>query len=162
MSKVWDILPPPKRKGERKESKSVKKKRFKVTFFFFMLIALAVVYLAYGVKNYSGAPANPAASPQPSAASAPSTNPTGTLKILNGTGRFEETDNIKKLLSASNINVDITENALNLYTETVVYYQPTEEAKANQIVGLLSSYNAKAQKFSQETKYGIVIVIGTK
>ena len=93
----------------------------------------------------------PSASPTATAIQTPSM----TIKLLNGTGRIEETQKIQKLLTDAGFQVATTENALNLYDSSVIYYQPAFENYANQIANLLGSYSAKTQKLNQENKYDV-------
>lgn len=136
---------------------------------FFLLVAGAIFVIFYGVAKNIPSGTQETASPTP-ARETPASEITSMVKsksnllvkILNGTGRFEETDKVKKAMADAGFNIAFTENALNLYDQTIVYYQPASENFAQEIVGLLSTLQAKSQKFSQETKYDIVVVIGTK
>lgn len=165
MAKFFDIRPPKKKKLTKQEKK--RQKRGGLYFVFFLLFIAIFFIIFYGNGKFpmiTPAPSPSISTPTPS----PSINPSDktqsqlTIKLLNGTGRVEETQKIQKLLTDAGFQVSTTENALNLYDQTVVYFQPAFERYADQLVSILSSYNGKKQKFSQETKYDIVIVIGTK
>lgn len=167
MTKIFDILPPQKKKKITKQEKK-RQKRSSIYFIFFLAIIAGffIVFWSADKMNLSPKPIN---SPTPSKQSEqPVPTPSNktknqlTIKILNGTGRVEELQKVKTMLQDSNFPITTTENALNLYDSTIIYYQPAFENYANDLATVLKSYNAKTQKFSQETRYDIVIVIGTK
>ena len=171
MSKVWDILPP-KRKLTKTERKEAKKRSKGLTLFFGLIFLIIVAFIYYGAsKNMTGATPQPAlnitATPTPTSTSI---NNTGQLKdkkdlnikLLNGSGFSEELDAVYKLLVDQNFVAQKTENTLNLYEQTIVYYQPSQEKYALEIAEILKKYQAKVQKFSQETDYDLIVVIGPR
>ncbi len=167
MARIWDILPP--RKHTRKlKPKEKKERRANVSWFFFLavLAAFFIVFLGASkipLSNESVNKTSPPASPSTTSASpANKTQANVTIKLLNGTGRVEESQKVRDALKTAGFNVTVTENALNLYDQTIIYYQPAYQNYANDLALVLKSYNAKTQNFSQETQYDIVIVIGTK
>lgn len=133
----------------------------------FFLVVIAAFFIAFkGAEELptpsKTATAIPTNTPTATSSSATKTQGQMTIKLLNGTGRVEETEKVKNTLQNAGFKVTLTENALNLYNQTVVYYQPAYENYANDLASLLSSYQAKLQKFSQPTQYDIVIVIGSQ
>ncbi len=133
----------------------------------FFLVVIAAFFIAFKGAEELPTPSKTAtATPTntPTATSSATTKTQGqmTIKLLNGTGRVEESEKVKNTLKNAGFNVTLTENALNLYDQTVVYFQPVYENYANDIATSLSPYQAKVQKFSQPTQYHIVIVIGSK
>lgn len=164
MARAWDILPP--RKVRRKLKPKEKKARRVNMAWIFFLVVIAAFFIAFKGANQAPTSTPPAAkTPAERAtleASPTKTESKMTIKLLNGTGRVEETDKVRKVLQDAGFEITITENALNLYDQTIVYYQPSCEQSAQAIATSLSAYQAKTQKFSQETNYDIVIVIGSK
>jgi len=167
MAKFFDIRPPKKTKFTKLEKK--RQKRSGIYFIFFLVVIAAFFIVFVGAEKFT----LPAVSPTPTAKETPKfeqgapspeskTQKELTIKLLNGTGRVEETQKVQKLLTDSGFQITTTENALNLYDSSVVYFQTPYENYANSITTLLKGYNAKTQKFSQETQYDIIIVIGTK
>ena len=171
MSRAWDILPPRKTKKFTKQEKK-RQKRSSIYFVFFLILIAAFFIVFLGADKFSLPVTSPLPSPsesskfeQPAPSSGGKTQKELSIKLLNGTGRVEESQSVQKTLTDSGFSITTTENALNLYDTSVVYYspkQPVFEKYAQQIATLLKSYNAKTQKFTQETKYDIVVVIGTK
>lgn len=166
MAKAWDILPPRKAKKLTKQEKK-RQKRSSMYFIFFLVLIAAFFIVFFGSGKFpviTPAPSPSISTPTPS----PSINPSNknqsqlTIKLLNGTGRVEESQKVQKILTDAGFIITTTENALNLYDSTIVYFQAPFENYANQIANLLSFYKAKSQKFSQETQYDIVVVIGAK
>lgn len=101
---------------------------------------------------------NQTSNPAPIATVASKTSPT--IKLLNGSGKIEEADRIKKLLAQNDITVTKTENALSIYPETIIYYQSADELRAQEIAKILQEYQARNQPFSQPSSYDLIIVIG--
>ena len=168
MSKIWDISPP--RKKARLTPTIRRERRSNISWLFFLSLIAAFFIVFFGVSKFPQSNPN---QPQATATLNNSTSLSSTspevktqtnisLKLLNGTGRFEETDRVKKLLSDSGFKVSLTENALNIYDQTIVYYQGQYENYANNLAQVLKTYNPKIQKFTQSTQYDIVIVIGSK
>lgn len=139
------------------------KNRKEVRYFFglvFIILAIVFIYTASqdpakNTDNLNTFSNQPAASPTKE-----SRGPL--IKIINGTGQSEETDAVFKIITGLGFKVTKTENALNLYDNTIVYYDQNYEKNAQEIAQGLSDYNAKPQKFSQETPYDIIIVIGSQ
>lgn len=166
MGKVWDIIPP--RSRPKKQSVAKRKKTHQSFLFFVFLIVVFVVIFAYSAslmpseKQFNGANT---ALPQNTNLNQPSPTSTEddsqlTIKVLNGTGRSEETNKVIEILSQNNLSVTKKENALNLYDQTIVYYGASKAQIATDIATLLSRYEAKSQQFTQESPYDIIIVIG--
>lgn len=171
MSKVWDILPP-KRKLTKTERKAAKKRSKGLTWFFALIFIIVVAFIYYGAsKNLAGT------NLQPTSNQAPTAIPTSTpisdtsqikdkkdlkIKLLNGSGQSEELDTTYKLLENNGFVPQKTENTLNLYEQTIIYYQPSQEKHALEIAEILKKYQAKVQKFSQETEYDLIVVIGPR
>jgi len=84
------------------------------------------------------------------------------IKILNGTGRSEETAEVVTALKEIGFKVAKTENALSLYDQTTIYFESTQEKYAQEIAQNLTKYKVKTQQFSQESPYDLIIVIGAK
>lgn len=167
--KLWDITPRKKRK-EKLTLTEKRTRRSNVSWMFFLSILAAFFIIFFGASKLPSSEENPI-SPTNTPVNTTNTaqsSPTAktqaniSIKLLNGTGRFEETDQIKKALTQSGFKVAATENALNIYEKTIIYYQNPYENYANDIAKVLSSYSPKVQKFTQETKYDIVVVIGGK
>lgn len=169
MGKAWDIIPP--RPSPRKSSSVSHKKTSKRSSFFFVLLILiligAFLYVA-GKETLINVDGIATSSPQSPSKTEPVTSPTLKtksnllIKILNGSGHSEETDNVQALLKESGFKISKIENALNLYDQTIVYYQADQEQSAKDIAEVLKKYQAKTQKFSQETAYDIIVVIGAR
>ena len=161
--RAFDILPPkhPRTKAERKEAKRSKKKvNILFMLFLFAIIAFFIAFL--GSDKYLGTPATfISVSSNPVISSTLSPSPTFTLKILNGSGRFEVADTVARKVNAAGYKVTMSENALNLYDKSVIYYTADEEKKAIEIQNILKEYQPSIQKFTAESRYNIVIVIGT-
>jgi len=165
MGRIWDILPPKKR--ERKLKPKEKKARRVNMAWLFFLVVIAAFFIAFkGAEKLptpnKTATATPTSTVTTASSSPAKTQSQMTIKLLNGTGRVEETEKVKNTLQNAGFKVTLTENALNLYDQTVVYFQPAYENYANDLATLLKSYNAKTQKFTQNTQYDIVIVIGSQ
>lgn len=165
MARIWDLRPPKKTKLTKQAKKRQKKTGI---YFIFFLILMGIFFIVFfGFQKSSSLPASTPV-PQPSKTPTPSTNPSNktqaqlTIKLLNGTGRYEETQKIQKMLTDSGFPVATTENALNLYDSTIVYFKPAFEKNANQLAAVLKIYNAKTQKLTQDSQYDIIIVVGTK
>lgn len=163
MGKVWDIIPP--RPKPKSHPPKVRRSKKKVGLFLgFILIILVAFLLLEAAKNI-----------QPKIDGVSTTSPVLTnqglppnaqpsIKILNGSGESEKGVEIEQILVSAGFEVAKTENALNLYDQTIVYYQEAQEAEAEKIVESLKNlgtYQAKKQKFAQDTTYEIVVVIGS-
>lgn len=169
MARIWDILPP-KRKPRKLKPAQKKERRANISWFFFLAVLAAFFIVFFGaskipLSDESGVnktSPTATASPKPTASPSNKTQANVTIKILNGTGRVEESQKVRDLLKNAGFNIAVTENALNLYNQTIVYYQPADQTYANDLALVLKSYNAKTQKFTQDTQYDIVVVIGSQ
>ncbi len=165
MARIWDITP---RKKPRKLKPAEKKeRRANISWFFFLAVVGAFFIVFFGASKIPPAlETNPTSSPTPMIKACPSpsakTQTNATIKLLNGTGRVEEAQKVQDLLGKAGFRITATENALNLYPRTIVYYQPSFENYARDLTTVLKSYNPEAQKFTQDTQYDIVIVIGSQ
>lgn len=155
MSKAWDILPP--RPKIRKTPQTPKKRRKNnLPFLFFLIILGAIVFLFYGLER-PGAKINSS----PLTAAPATSSPQGPkIKILNGTGEKEDLTKAQNALEKAGFPIDSTENALNLYDQTIIYYEEGYENEAQNIAEILGAYEAKIQKFTKITNYDLLIVIG--
>lgn len=172
MGKVWDIIPPPRR--PRKYKRLAQKKSSKKAVFFFGLLVIIFLgaFLYEATKNpfsnvdsvsnsiVTSSPQETPASPEVAISPTAKTKGNLILKLINGSGHSEEKTNVEALLIKNGFKIAKTENALNLYEQTIVYYQAPQEKYAKDIATILERYQAKIQKFSQETTYDIIIVIG--
>lgn len=172
MSKAWDILPP-RRKLTKSERKEAKKKSKGLSGFLTILFLIVIGFIYYGANKSltTGTPAT-----APTAKSTPTEKPTPApvnnsqtkdkkdlnIKLLNGSGQSEELTTAYKLLEDTGFKAQKTENTLNLYEQSIIYYQPSEEKHALEIAEVLKKYQIKIQKFSQETSYDLIIVIGPR
>ena len=155
MSKVWDILPP-RPKIRRTPHTPKKRRKNNLPFLFFLIILGAIVFLFYGLER-PGAKINSSPQAAPPAASSPQ-NPK--IKILNGTGEKEDLTKAQNALKEAGFRIETTENALNLYDQTIIYYEEGYENEAQKIAEILGDYQAKIQKFTKITNYDLLIVIG--
>lgn len=165
MARIWDISPP-KRKRKLKPAEK-KERRANISWFFFLAVVAAFFIVFFGASKIPLSNDNPSPSiaPVPSAKISPSpsnSKSSPTIKLLNGTGRVEETQKVRDALKNAGFTLTATENALNIYRETIIYYQPQFENYARNLAAALATYKPKTQKFTQETQYDIVIVIGTQ
>ena len=169
MAKIWDILPPQKTTRKLKPQEK-RERRANISWLFFLAVLTAFFIVFFGAskipfsnesspdKTSSPVISSPKLTLRPSN----KTQTDITIKLLNGTGRVEETQKVRDLLKNAGFKLTVTENALNLYDQTLIYFQPAYENYANDLATVLKSYNAQTQKFTQDTPYDIVIVIGTK
>jgi len=168
MPRAWDIRPPRKSKLTKQEKKRRKRSNIYFIFFLVLIAVFFIVFFGFDRLSTPGSPTTPSSeptktnSPEPSTSAALKTQNQVSIKLLNGTGRFEETQTVQKKLTDSGFKLSTTENALNLYDSTIIYFQSPYENYAKELATLLASYTPKTQKFSQATPYDIVIVIGTK
>ena len=157
MGRIWDIIPPHPR--PRKQTTTSRKKTKNASLFFGLIIIIFVGLFLYtaSIKPPTSIDGVTTASPQNSA------SPHQLLiKILNGTGRSEEGKAVADILTENGFKVTKTENALNLYDQTIVYYESNQEKYAQEIAASLTKYQAKTQQFSQENPYDLIIVIGAR
>lgn len=172
MSRVWDILPP-RKKPTKHERKEAKKRSKGLTLFLSLIFIIIVAFIYFGANQnisvktppVAGSPQNIVPTPTPTEAisSGPLKDKTNlTIKLLNGSGQAEELSTTYKLLEDAGFKAQQTENTLNLYDQTIIYYQPSQEKYALQIAEILKKYQAKVQKFSQEAPYDLIVVIGPR
>lgn len=155
MSKAWDILPP-RPKIRRTVYKQKRRQNKNLPFLFFLIILGAIVIIFFGSEKPEAQSNNPLSSTI--SASPVSSGPK--IKILNGSGDNEQLSTVKKNLERANFQIQTTENAVNLYEETIIYYNEEYQAEAQKIAEILSNYQAKIQKFTKITNYDLLIVIG--
>lgn len=162
--KAWDLSA--RKKLTKREKK--RRKRSNVYFIFFLILITAFFIIFLGANKVTAPEAKTKTqTPIPANSTLESSLKTQnkvTIKILNGTGRFEEAQNLQKVISDSGFTITTTENALNMYDQTIIYFQSPYENYANQILTIIRPFypNAKIQKFTSETKYDLVVVIGQK
>lgn len=168
MGRIWDIIPPRPRRGV---SKAVQKKRKnqKTSLFLALVMLIFVGFFIYsasrGLSSETGgiqtAPA-PLKSPAAESISTAKTQEDLLIKILNGSGRSEETEQVASILTEAGYKLAKKENALNLYDETIIYYNPPYEKYAREIVSTLAQFQPKIQKFSQDSPYDLILLIGVR
>lgn len=159
MGRVWDIIPPTRRP---KKTAAPAKKRSSQNAALFLGLLLIIILVFIFLNSLQNAPL----SVNGLATSFP---PTPTLdsneiliKILNGSGHSEETETVAKILEEANFKIAKTESALNLYDQTIIYYQEPRAKQAQEMADILKKYSPKIQKFSQSTAYDLIIVIGAR
>lgn len=168
MGKIWDIIPPGKKPKNHPHRSAARKKSNSPAVFFVLVIIIIVGIFLYSASqntpiNIDGATTS---SQQKAPIVQPENSPTQKtrgqllIKILNGSGRSEEASKVTLVLSGLGFEVLKTENALSLYDQTTVYFEPGQEKYAQEIAQNLNDYQAKTQKFSQESPYDIIVVIG--
>jgi hypothetical protein len=163
--KFWDITPRKRHRPKITPSEKKEKKRSRTWLFFIILIGaffIAFFGASKTAPNLEKKPSPAATTTTPSDETTFKTQKNISIKVLNGTGRVEETSAIKNALQDSGFQVSATENALNLYNETIVYYQAEYKSYAENIRQVLKDYNPQISEFTSETKYDIVIVIGNQ
>lgn len=167
MGRVWDILPPHQTTRSTK-SPSVKRKTKNASVFFVLMIIIFVgIFIFTAVKNTptTNIISDLQKTPDPKLSElVPTQKNTDQLliKVLNGTGRSEETASIVSILNEIGFKVAKTENALSLYDQTTIYFEPNQEKYAQEIAQKLTRYKVKTQQFSQDSPYDLIIVIGAK
>lgn len=174
MGRAWDILPPHKptrniKHGSR--AKSASRRTENTSVFFVLIIIIFVGLFIYAASKNTPVDTNktttttPLQSPDKKPSSSPKIekNPEELIiKVLNGTGRSEETAEVVTTLKEIGFKVAKTENALSLYDQTTIYFESTQEKHAEAIAQNLTKYKAKTQQFTQESPYDLIIVIGAK
>ncbi|MCL5407269.1 MAG: LytR C-terminal domain-containing protein [Patescibacteria group bacterium] len=170
MGRAWDILPPHKPTRNVKHG-STRKKTKNTSVFFVLIIVIFVGIFIYAASKNTPIDTNktttttPSPLPDKKFSSSPKLekNPEELMiKILNGTGRSEETAEVVTALKEIGFKVAKTENALSLYDQTTIYFESTQEKYAQEIAQNLTKYKVKTQQFSQESPYDLIIVIGAK
>lgn len=161
MSKAWDILPPIP-KPHKSFTKTEKKRSKNCSMFFFICFIIIVGIFIFQITNSPPPDINGINTTLPTANTSADTSSAVQIKILNGSGKAEETNKVSDLLTDADYKIAKKENALNLYDETIVYYQKEKKEIAENIADLLKSYGATTQQFTQSTSYDIVIVISAK
>lgn len=169
MPKLWDISAP--RKKHKVTPQLKREKRFNLSWIIFLAVIGAFFIVFFSISQFPTSQSNLTkpnilnSSPSTTQVSiSPDISLTGlpSLKILNGTGKIEETDKIKKIILENGYKITISENALNIYSQTIIYYQPQYEKDADNLLKILSTYQPKKQQFSEQTNFNIVVVIGAK
>lgn len=168
MAKIWDILPPQPKKAPSPKKAATKRRTLSV-WYLLILIIFSFVFVFGGswakLKYFDSSPTKSASPSLSPTAETTKTKGNLSIKILNSTGKFEEMTKVRDVLTKNGFSVSSTETAVNTYDSTIVYYNPNSasiEKYAQEIAGLLSSYSAKTQKFSQSSSYDIAVIIGGK
>jgi len=165
MGRIWDIIPPPPRPAQSSNRRRKSPQTSSVLFFIFILIILGVIFYGSAQKpnlKINGQSTSNPVSPSPSP-SIEAKIPSGTrplIKLINGSGQVEQEDKVKKILTEAGFKIAKSENALNLYDKTIIYYDISQEKNAQEIAEALKKYQTYLQKLSQDSSYDIIIVIG--
>lgn len=165
MAKAWDILPPRKRPRKNTRPRISKKTSQTGTFIFGLLVLIFLAVFFFGTtnntsQNIDGVATKNTLTPSPSPTIK---NPEELLiKILNGSGKSEEIDTVKESLSEAGFPIAKTENALNLYPTSIIYYEPNQESLAQEIAKKIEKYTPELVPFSQDSPYDMIIVIGAR
>ncbi|MFA6493337.1 MAG: LytR C-terminal domain-containing protein [Patescibacteria group bacterium] len=159
MGRVWDILPPQKR-PQKHTPKRTKKSKNASLFLLFLISGFVIIFMYATSQNKL--PDTNKITTTNTPQSQTSTEKKVLIKVLNGTGKGEETTKVTQLIEDLGLKVIKTENALNLYDQTIVYFSPGKEEIAQKIADELTAYQAKIQAFTQESPYDVVVVIGGK
>lgn len=176
MGTAWDIIPPRPRPQKSKPAKGLRKSNKTTMFFVMIIIIMAVVFIYLANQNTPASidgvattsPQKPtlwaSGSVKPTISTAPMLKSQDNLliKVHNGGGRSEETNEVSQILVNLGYKVTKTENALNLYDQTIVYFEAHQKKYAEEIAGNLSKFQAKIQQFSQNSPYDLIIVIGAR
>lgn len=165
MGRAWDILPPQK----KPKAKTKRKSNNALSLFFFIVICLVIFFIFAATQNIPTgmdgiATVSPNKTPKIEISTPIKTKSKNDLliKVLNGSGKGEETSAVSDILTNIDFTVTKTENALNLYDQTIIYYEINQEKYAQEIAQNLSKYNAKIQQFSQDSPYDLIVVIGAR
>jgi len=160
MSKAWDIIG---RKRETKKPTAAVKKRtqYNCVFWLFVVLVFLGSMFFFGKLSESNFTIAPVKTTTPQS-SPDLTNSVLLINIVNGSGRFEETDKVTKAVKTAGFEVTKTETSINSYDTTIVYYKSGLSPQANQIAAQLSVYKPKVQQFSQSSSYDIAVIIGSK
>lgn len=164
MSRIWDIIPPPRRPAPPKVRPSQKNRKSSSLFLFFLFVVIVISVVFYAGGSSKNFQVNGLATQNPSGlASAPADNQTEqvAIKLINGSGQIEPGERAKKLLTEEGFAIAKAENALNLYDQTIIYYDINAEKTAREISGLLKDFQVNLQKLTQKSNYDIIIVIGS-
>lgn len=162
MSKAWDIVGI---KRERKKPTTATKKRSQNTCIFWLFIILVFLASAFffGKLSEGNFTITPVKTAAPSSLNQTSPQNNGLLiEVLNGSGRFEETDKVTAAVKAAGFGITKTETSINSYDKTIIYYKSGLLPQANQIAAQLSVYKPTVQVFSQPSSYDIAIIIGSR
>ncbi len=173
MGRAWDILPPYKPVHNVKhgsKAKSARGRNKNASVFFVLIIVIFVGIFIFATSKNTPVNTSGTNSPPNRTTSQESTSPATSeknpdqlkIKVLNGTGRSEETVQVVAILNEIGFKVTKTENALSLYDQTIVYFESNQEKYAQEIAQSLTKYKAKTQKFSQDSPYDLIIVIGAQ
>lgn len=161
MGKAWDILPPTAR-PHKTHAKSEKKRSKNCSLFFLICFIVVVGFFIFQISDYTPSGINGTETTKPAVIPNNNQSAETSIKILNGSGKAEEASNVSSILTNAGYKVSKTENALNIYDKSIVYYQEPEKDKAEKIASLLKNYNAITQKFTQETSFDIVVVLSAR
>ncbi len=153
MAKAWDILAP-----RPKVKRAVQKRRQNknLPFLFFLIILGAIVIFFFGLEK----PAPKLNNSSQIINTASPSNFSPKIKILNGSGDNQTLSTVKSTLEKANFEITAVENALNVYEDSIVYYNEGYQDKAQEIADILSDYKMQVQKFSKKTNYDLLVVIG--
>jgi len=162
MGKVWDILPP--RPREHRAPIARRRRKPNMTLFFGIVVIIIIGAIFYSSSQSPSSTPNKEPTVASDQTSSPNINSQNgpTIKLLNGTSGSVATNTLKQLLLDNDITVTKTENALNLYQESIVYYDQSVYSTAQKIAEIFSEYSPKLQLFSQASSYDIIVVIGQK
>ena len=160
MSKIWDIIPPQKHPPKARTTPAKRSKN--ASLFFGLLIIAMVSFFVYAATKNTPVGTNKQTKTTPTSSANKESSNELLIKVLNGSGRSEETAETIAILENIGFKVTKTESALNLYDQTIVYYEPSQEKNAKEIANSLAKFQAKTQVFSQDSTYDLIIVIGSK
>lgn len=162
MAKAWDLIPI-RREVKKPATHSKKRSKRNCLFFVSVLAVFLISVVFFANANVAGFTLpKPVKSAAPTAKPAETKNAVPTLKIINGSGRFEETDRVSSLVKTAGVSVLATETAPNLYNQTTVYYKPAYKSEAEIIVATLGNINAKSQAFTRDSSYDLAVIIGAR
>lgn len=189
MSRFWDIRAPKPKPRPSPSRTAARRRKVHPSFFLFMVILAIVGIFFLGNGNFQltqpsktivpttkpttksvkiSPEINSKVSPEDNLKSTPEDAPEAknkedlSIKLVNGSGQTEESNVVQQILENEDFRGLKIENALNLYENSIVYYQDSEIKYANEIADLLKTYNPKIQEFTQETNFDLIIVIGPR
>ncbi len=159
MAKYWDIK---RRKKRKKITPTEKKERKLNASWLFFLCLIGTFFIVFAGTSKKPENSEPISSPVPSVTLSSTTLSKAGLniKFINGTGLFEELNKATTILSQNGYKANLTENALNTYPETIIYYEAPAERYAKDLESVLKYYKPKTRILSQDTIYDLIIVIG--
>jgi hypothetical protein len=161
MPKAWDIVGA--RRQTKKPTPAASKKRAQnnCAFWLFVILVFLASMFFFGKVSESNLLVTPTKTITPESQVSSKTSKL-LLEIINGSGRFEETDKVNKLVSAAGFPVAKTETSINSYDKMIIYYKSGLESQANQIATTLSIYKPQIQPFSGQSSYDLAIIIGSR